>query len=474
MSMTDRIRSWLWQVMTPPDDWGERRAMLEDYARWRDYYDGIQRRQIKVKAGQADDNIVLNFSSLVVERSVSMLFGNGVEFDLPGEAEDPNSAYIDAVWKANKKDILLHKVGQNGSIYGTCYVKIVPDGVEAREAENAYLPRLINLDPMTVSVQTDPEDIDTVIGYEIRYVVMMDGQETARREVIEPVYSAITDDEGRLVGNGGIVGWTIANYKSNSMTGGRWVEMYEPQEWPYEFPPIMHWQNLPQAGNVYGLSEIANILELQDRINFTASNVSKIIRYHAHPRTWGRNISAGGKSTMNWGADEMPVFSGDGAQIANLEMQSDLSSSRGYMMELRQALFDISRTVDVTSLADKLGALTNFGLRVLFLDAMAKISTKQEIYGEALSEINHRLLVIGGIDPVDGGDVIWPDTLPQNEIEAMQSDGFDLERGIASKQTIAQRRGYEWEDEKERMGEEQAAGDNVGAAILRAFSGGNQ
>ncbi len=100
----------------------------------------------------------------------------------------------------------------------------------------------------------------------------------------------------------------------------------------------------------------------------------------------------------------MPVFSGDNALISNLEMQSDLTSSQQFLMNLRQSLFDISRTVDITSLSDKLGALTNFGLRVLFLDAMAKIGTKQEIYGEALTEINHRLLVIGEIDPVDGGE----------------------------------------------------------------------
>jgi hypothetical protein len=77
----------------------------------RDYTYGNQRRQLKVKTNQADDNITLNYIGLVVDRGVSMLIGQGVEFDLPGEPEkdaegnsvdQPNQLYIDEVWAANK------------------------------------------------------------------------------------------------------------------------------------------------------------------------------------------------------------------------------------------------------------------------------------------------------------------------------------------------------------------------------------
>mgnify|MGYP001602612403 FL=1 len=40
---------------------------------------------------------------------------------------------------------------------------------------------------------------------------------------------------------------------------------------------------------------------------------------------------------------------------------------------------------------------------------------------------------------------------------------------LISKATAASRLGYDYEEEKAKMEEEQVAGDNVGAMILRAF-----
>ena len=66
-----------------------------------------------------------------------------------------------------------------------------------------------------------------------------------------------------------------------------------------------------------------------------------------------------------------------GTDIYNVEMQSDLASSQTYLMTVRQGLFDITRTVDISSMNDKLGALTNFGLRVLYQDSLSKNETKK-------------------------------------------------------------------------------------------------
>lgn len=474
MGLTDNIRGWLWNIMTPPDDWFDvaRMEQLAQYERLKNYYEGDHRRQIKTKTGQPDDNLILNFTQLVVERSISLLFGSGVEFELPGEDDAPNRLYIDDVWNANNKDIFLHKLGQYGSIYGTCFIKIVPEGVESMEDENAFLPRLIALNPMFMKIETSPEDVDTIERYEMRFNTVIDDREVARKEITEPVYSIIQEEDGEFSGGGEIIAWKISNYIADHRTGGQWELMYDPQIWEYNFAPIIHWQNLPKAGEAYGRSDVEDILELNDRINFIAGNISKIIRYHAHPKTWGRNALSGSQSKASWGPDEMVLFSGDNALIQNLEMQSDLQSSQQYLMMLRQSLFDISRTVDITSLSDKLGALTNFGLRVLFMDSVNKNNTKREIYGNGLVDLNHRLLVIGEQQDVDGGEVRWPETLPEDETEKMAGDGFDLEKGLASKETISEKRGYDWEAEQERIEEERASGDNIGAAILRTFERG--
>jgi len=200
------------------------------------------------------------------------------------------------------------------------------------------------------------------------------------------------------------------------------------------------------------------------------SNTAKIIKYHAHPKTWGRKF--GKANGVSWGVDEMVISDNESAMLQNLEMQSDLGSSLNFIKFLRQGLFDIARSVDIDSLADKIGALTNFALRVLYQDALSKLDDKRGLYSEALIEINHRLLELANMANTDGGDVIWPDVLPANEVEQITALKTDLEMGLASKQTASHMRGYDWEEEEERLADEAQAGDNVGAALLRAFGQG--
>jgi len=468
MGFIDNVKT-AWQNLLTMDDYfnDERRQRLERQATLRDYYKGVHRKQMKVRTGQADDNISLNFVGLVIERGISMLLGEGIEFDMGGEDdEDERQQYIDEVWRANRKDILLHKTAQFGGTLGTCYMKLLPDGLESRDNENKMVPRLVPLDPLLMEIETFPEDIDEVMRYVMRFNIWDDVEkrEVARKEITERIFTAI-EEGGKIVGFRND-GWSVKNYKSNR--AGKWELMGE-EIWDYEFAPILHWQNLPLAGSVYGKSDVIDVIDLQDRINFIASNVSKIIRYHAHPKTMGIGLNAAPEDTAIDGFWKIPNAD---AKVENLEMQSDLTSSQAYLLNLRQSFFDITRTVDITSIADKLGALTNFGLRVLFYDALAKLNSKRELYGEALQELNHRILTVSEISETDGGEVVWPDTLPTDEREEVEGLRFDLDAGLTSKQTAARERGYDYEVEQERIEEERVQGDNIGALLLREFNQG--
>jgi len=257
-------------------------------------------------------------------------------------------------------------------------------------------------------------------------------------------------------------------------TSNRWILDNE-QAWEYNFSPLVHWKNLPENGTPYGRPDVTDdLIDLQDKFNFVISNTAKIIKFHAHPKTWGRMFAKAEQTT--WGMDDMILSNNPDAQLSNLEMQSDLGSSLNFIRFLRQALFDIARSVDIDSLADKLGALTNFALRVLYQDAMSKLDDKRGSYSEALVEINHALLELAGAGNTDGGQVVWPDVLPMDEIGQANALKADLEMGIVSKQTIANKRGYNFADEEERMAAEgQAANENnanIGAYILSNFNKG--
>jgi hypothetical protein len=474
----ENLREWLLEpLMGQP--YAEKKKDIE---KRRKYRRGDQKAPLK----GGDDCIIVNFTGLIVDRCVSQLFGKEIKFDLPGEDDAPESLYINQVWRANHKQRLLKAVATYGAEAGTCYIKILPD--RAMDEEGKPVPRLISIDPASVQMETEEEDCETVIRYTIGYTIHDEAtdKDIARKQVIERgarlvdeygfVIPPVVDTSGHGDASGAVpqpegraaVGWVIQNYHSEG--DSRWILDSEVM-WEWDFAPLIHWKNMPENGSAYGRPDVTDdIMDLQDKFNFVISNTGKIIKFHAHPKTWGKLFGKAENAT--WGVDDMLLSNNPEAHLENLEMESDLGSSLNFIRFLRQALFDIARSVDIDSLADKLGALTNFALRVLYQDAMDKLEDKRGSYGEALVAINHALLELAGMGDTDGGEVIWPEVLPLDEIGQANALSTDMNLGLVSKQTASDRRGYVWVDEEDRIAKEKQEGDNVGAALLRAFGQG--
>jgi hypothetical protein len=439
------------------------RAVIVDAAR--DYRKGRQKKQLKVIIGQGDDNVLINYTGLIVDRSISLLFGGGVTYQ--SDAQDQKE-YIERVMDANHEEQLFMALGYYGAEGGNCYLKILPGGVVGDDGE--YYTRLVAIDPAYVTIESMPHDKEMITAYIIRYNYIRGNDEVAYKEVISHEYE--TDADGVITKEW----WETQRFELSKKTNGQWQKLDEEpiifadgNKEPYGFAPISHWQNLIVPDSVYGECDITDdVRGLQDKINFTASNIAKIIKYHAHPKTWGKML--GNKTDGQWGADQMILASDPGAQIANLEMQSDLLSSQTYLQYLRNALMSTTMTVDIAGL-DQVGALTNFGLRVLYSDAINKMNVKRELYGDGLEETLRRVLIIGGFEPMPL-EIVWEDPLPVNELEASQSDLVLLNAGIISKETVATRRGLNWEDEQTKIAADKTSETNIGAKLLAGFNRG--
>lgn len=453
MGLFDSVTNWM----------GERvdsavRVYMEKLELYRSYRMGRQRETIKVKSGQPNDNLTANFVRLINSRSVTMLMGKGVAFDLEDQAQED---YIKAVWDANKQQILLSKTAMMGAESGTCYLKVIPAGMIGKNGE--MLPRLVLLDSDLVTVETAPEDKDTVVEYSIRFCYEVGGKKIERKQDTEYEMDE-ANDAGYASG-----AWWIRDYQMTPQ--GKW-ELIQEQQWEYDWPPIIHWQNLPELSCAYGQPDVTeDMIQLQDAVNFAGSNIQRIIRYHAHPRTIGIGFSAG-NMPQSAGVDNFWTVP-TGGDVKNLEMQSDLGSSMNFLAYLKQSLMDISQTVDLASMTDRLGSLTNFGLRVLYQDALAKNAMKQQLYGDALIELNRRLLVLGGFANPDGGRVVWPDPLPVNEADKVNVVTAKVNLGVESKETAAKELGVEdWQAEQARIEADKVSSDNIGGALLAAFNRG--
>jgi hypothetical protein len=435
------------------------RMQVQPVIEARAYRMGYYNPQLRVMTGQFDDNIGMNYTGLIVGRIVSQMFGKGIKLDFDGETETPQEQYVERLLDANKQEVLFHRCAVSASEAGTGYMLILPSGVVGEDG--VTYPRLQLLDPALVRMETAPEDYEMVIRYVITYkFVDADGKEKARKRVVE----AGEPDEAGTVNN-----WTVTDYIQSGYNAS-WDKVSE-EVWPYLFPPVIHWQNLPSVASAQGEPDVsANMIEMQNRINFIASNISKIIRLFAHPQRYAK-MAGNMTKRMEVGPDEMPNFTDERGGIYQLEAIGDLASSLAFFNKLERAMFNMARVVDLSSYEDKIGSLTNFGLRVLYQDNLSLIGTKREIFGDMLEELARRLQIIAGMQPVEC-HVIWPDFLPVNEIEAAAAQQFDLTNGLASKQTIARERGRDWDGELARIADEKAGEDNLGAALLNAFNRG--
>lgn len=407
----------------------------KDLKHKKEYYQGKQRKMLKVKQGGADDNVILNFVGLAVERSVSMLFGGGVKFKFIDDNSE-QAETLKKIWDANKKEILLHEAGLDGAWSGTIYIRTDPLGVLDPYTGDQYT-ELVLLDPTLMTMEADPKNIKNVIKYIMQYKV----GDVVYREEYSPNTDVNPDDKKEPT-------WKIEYFEAR---GGAF-KLVNTIEWNYTFAPILHCKNLPSVHSLYGVPDIDDVLNVQDAVNFIGSNIRKVIRNQAHKKLWGKGFNA---DTIVMGADDMPILPNEKSEINAIDDTADMTSSENHFSTMRQAIFDLARVVDISSIKDKVGALTNFGLRVLYSDALSKNATKRLLYGEFLSELNRRLLVIEGYEGEETRPPLneWGADLPQDETEDAKLILDDLKAEIISVQTASEKRGYQWETDDHREGE---------------------
>lgn len=427
------------------DPLGSKAGILENY------FNGDQRPQLRVttdpKTGkEINDNVTLNNVGLVVQRSTARLFKGGIEFKLP-EGSTKQQEYLDSVWDLNKKEIILFHIGLLGATHGTAYFKIVPDGLLDPYTNKPY-PRLVPISHRIIRVKTHPEDVNEVEQYRIEYTCMEERNgrmiDVTHREITKHPTSDVQDGDIRYTAESET--WVIETWER---VGSAPFEMIYQEAWNYPFPPIIHWQNLPVLEGVYGDSEIDDLINPQDKINFTVSNTGKIIKFHASPTPAITGTNAAQVQAVDAAIGQIMVIPDKDAKIQMLEASSDLASSRLFAQDLKDDLFNIAREPNMSQ--DKLGAITNFALRVLYGDALDKNDTKRQLYGDALLELNRRLLVLAGFtgEASRPGTIQWGEVLPINPQEEMAVDKLALDMGIIDKESIATkwfiRYGVEWE-----------------------------
>lgn len=437
----------------------QRKAYID--LRWR-YYDGDHHRWLKVNPTEKDDNIIINLCQRAVDKLVEFV-GIPEALELPGGADNvlaapgeglvaqvtPQQAALNTLWGAHQYDV--PEIIESGLVAGHTFLKLYRD-MDGQAAATL-------LDPRHVTVFWDVLNVRQVLFFRLQWERSGNGY----RQDIVPDW-LLTESEAD---NYRPQSWQIIDYAE--LRGAGWKEVRR-ETWPYPFPPIVHWPNKKRAHQFYGVSELHDAVHLNDAVNFIASNTGRIIKFHAHPRTIGKGVVPDEvKATAIDGFFSVP----DTADVFNLEMQSDLSSSMAMLSQLKSEFFAGRRVLDLSTVRDRLGQITNFGVRMLFSEMIELRDEKTRLIGGGLAATFQRLLAMDGIEA--GAPVVkWGESLPVNRIEALQAAALEKELGTASVQTLSEDLQRDFLAEQERKREEAAGAGEVLANMFDqiALSGG--
>jgi hypothetical protein len=420
-------------------------------AQW-EWYDGYHPDVLKVEVGKRNDNIKVNLCGRAIDRAVDFI-GEPLRFELPGGVDNvrneagelestksPEQERLDQMYD-DYRDI-VPEMFTAGMVGGHDFIKLFFDGEKAA---------MSLLDPRYVSVfwEMGRGSRARALFYRIQWKI----GDTAYRQDIVP---------GRLID--GSDGWQIIDYEQTR--AGKWV--FKARDvWEFDFSPIVEIRNRRRPYEYYGVSELTpDVIGLNNSVNFVVTNTGRIIRYHAHPRTIGIGVTADQvAATSIDGFFTVP----EGSEIKNLEMQGDLGSSMKFRDDLKAEFFAKIRVVDTSVIKDKLGQVTNFGLRQLFSEQLEMTEERRKDYGAGLAEAFRRMMIMEGLDVPKAPTAVWGDPLPLNRLEVLTAAKMEDELGIASKQSIAADVGRDYVRESQQRAEEKNDASAQLADMLAGF-----
>lgn len=414
---------------------------------WKAYRGELQD-PLKIDKDQPNDNVKANRCSPIVDKGTSFLFGSVLKIEC---AASEQQQFVDALWGDDDDQMtLLCDMAMNGAICGTDYVKLIPS------PDPGGCPRIVLLNPMLLRIISDPEDCTLVLAYIIEYPKSADMN---KRQVIARVDP---NSDLTTLGNADMKDtWTITTYVSKG-NNENWYQVGEIEDWPYPFPPIFHCKNLPNPNEAYGTPDLtSDLIEMNKVLNFMLSNISRIIKYHGHPKTVITGIRS--SAQIKTAPDEVLVLEAPDSKAEILAAMENFNGLLSVVADLRSDMDEQSRVCAVAlgrleSLPK--GNISGVALQLLFQPLIEKTTIKRRLYGRHIRDITRAALVLGGQISADQWltyqvDLHWQNLLPVDDLAAAQTAVLLQQIGV-SDSTVMQQLGYNADDEASKRQSEDA------------------
>jgi Phage portal protein, SPP1 Gp6-like len=467
------------------------------YARAWAAYDGEAPQSLEIGDDGIDDNVRLDKAATIVNKGVSFLAGKGgVTFQLEapdaaaeddgeddldeearkaaGEAAEELAqkllakveARFDAAWPPEKRILDFQKLATNGAICGHFWFRLHDEG--------GGRLRVSILDPANCTAVWNEDDVDILERYVIEWVTVDQDKESLdyglgvlRRKVFEP-------DDPRNPKT-----WKILDEERDENTG-TWTLLDE-TPWPHAYAPVIDGQNLPEPNSYYGRSDLEPaILDLLEQLESVASDMRHMVRHLGHPIPVVIGEEASKLQTIDVAVGKLLAIPNKDAKFTQLEI-AELTSSLELYRELKTEFMEATRIPKVAlGETENAGPVAAVALEVEYEPLIEKTETKRLTYGPALVKAGNCVLDLLGF-PGWTVSLGWPKLLPSDTAGEALADESEQRMGIVSKQTLAEKRGYDWSVESQRLEEEKPnfdAGEpelpGPGGLILPGGEGGEE
>lgn len=354
---------------------------------------------------QRKEVVIENDIAWRVNAMVDFLFGRGVEFISAAAGENRRrdiESLLKTVFEANGGAVFFQDLAVLGSVYGfvDCVVRFGGNAGRKVEGTSNGISESTSIVTSFDSVLRAAGGIALELIEADRALPVLEEHDYKKiRYYVQHFVQAqnAVDSEGgfagRLLGGRGEGGQRKTVAVTEVLGASAWQRYEDGQlaaegENPLGRVPVVHIQNLSQPGYYEGLSDVEQLMGLQDELNTRLSDRASRVTMQAFKMYLAKGIEGIGDKPVSpgrmWCTDNMEAtieeFGGDGAS----------PSENLHIAEVREAMDKVSGVTPVVAgvLKNKLGNLSSaVALKMTFMGMMGKTYRKQLTYGQGLKRI---------------------------------------------------------------------------------------
>ena len=213
--------------------------------------------------------------------------------------------------------------------------------------------------------------------------------------------------------------------------------------------PVVHIQNVAQPYYYEGISDVEQLIGLQDELNTRLSDRASRVTFQTFKMYLAKGLE--GFTDQPIGPGQMWSTHNPDASVETIGGDYKTPSEDRHISEIREAMDKVSGVTPVVAgvLKNKIGNLTSgVALKMTFMGMLARTARKQLTYGEGLKEICRmvlRVLDVYGVYPTNQSErdfeVQFPNPLPENMMERLEEAKIKSELGV-SKEQVLEELGY--------------------------------